>query len=99
VLHLASTQYIFHAPVLGICFVDYYFGEIMCIRDSYVHQEGVLCFLIHESYVRSVRGYCFVRNYIAIPVNYYYYYYHHHHHHHNHRRRRRHYSKNLNAFS
>jgi hypothetical protein len=40
----------------------------MCIRDSYVYQDGVLCFFIHESYVRSVRGYCFVRNYAAIPL-------------------------------
>ena len=40
----------------------------MCVRDSYVYQKGVLCCLIHESYVRSVGGYCFVRNYAAIPV-------------------------------
>jgi hypothetical protein len=35
---------------------------------EYVYQKGVLCCLIHESYVRSVRRYCFVRNYAAIPV-------------------------------
>jgi hypothetical protein len=41
----------------------------MCIWDSYVYQEGVLClFFVHESYVRSVRGYCFVCNYAAVPV-------------------------------
>ena len=40
----------------------------MCVRDSYVYQKGVLCCLIHESYVRSVGRYCFVRNYAAIPV-------------------------------
>jgi hypothetical protein len=51
-----------------VLLVDYCFGEIMCIRDSCVYQEGVLCFFIHESYVRSVRGYCFVRKYAAVPV-------------------------------
>jgi hypothetical protein len=40
----------------------------MCVRDSYVYQEGVLCCLIHEDYVRYVGRYCFVRNYAAIPV-------------------------------
>ena len=40
----------------------------MCIRDSYVYQKGVLCFFIHESYVRSVRRYCFVRNNSVVPV-------------------------------
>jgi hypothetical protein len=49
-------------------FADYCFGEIMCIWDSCVYQEGFLCFFIHQSYVRSVRGYCFVCNYAAIPV-------------------------------
>ena len=28
----------------------------------------VLCFLIHKSYVRSTKSYCFVRKYAAIPV-------------------------------
>jgi hypothetical protein len=50
-------------------FFGYYFAEIVCVRDSYVYQKGVLCCLIHESYVRSVGRYCFVRYY------YYYYYY------------------------
>ena len=40
----------------------------MCIRDSYVYQKRVLCFLIHEGYVRSVKQYCFVRKYAAVPV-------------------------------
>jgi len=49
--------------------VGYYcFGEIMCIWDSYVYQKGVLCFLIHKSYVRSIKRYCFVRKHAAIPV-------------------------------
>ena len=40
----------------------------MCIWDSYVYQNGVLCFAIHKSYVRSIKSYCFVRKYAAIPV-------------------------------
>jgi len=30
--------------------------------------KGVLCFLIHKSYVMSIKMYCFVRQYVAIPV-------------------------------
>ena len=37
-------------------------------RNSYVYQKGVLCFLIHKSYVRSIKIYRFVRKYAAIPV-------------------------------
>jgi len=51
-----------------VLFVGYCFGEIMCIWDSYIYQKGVLCFLIHKSYVRSIKGYCFVRKYVAITV-------------------------------
>jgi len=40
----------------------------MCIWDSNVYLKGVLCFLIHKSYVRSVKNYCFVRKYAAIPI-------------------------------
>jgi len=40
----------------------------MCIWDSYVYQKYVLYFLIHKSYVRSIKRYCFVRKYAAIPV-------------------------------
>jgi hypothetical protein len=40
----------------------------MCIQDNYVYQKRVLCFYIHESDVMSVRMYCFVRNYAAVPV-------------------------------
>jgi len=39
-----------------VLFVGYCFGEIVCIWDSYVYQKGVLCFLIHRSYVRSIKG-------------------------------------------
>ena len=40
----------------------------MCVRDSCVYELDALCCLIHESYVRSVGRYSFVRNYVAIPV-------------------------------
>jgi len=40
----------------------------MCIWDSYVYQRGVLCFLIDECYIRSVKRYCFVRKNAAVPV-------------------------------
>jgi len=36
-------------------FVIYCFGEIVCIWDGYVYQNGVLCFLIHEIYVTSIK--------------------------------------------
>jgi len=49
-------------------FVGYCFGEIMCIWDSYVYQKGALCFLIHKSYVRSIKSYYFFRQYAAFPV-------------------------------
>ena len=39
----------------------------MCIWDSYVYQKGVLCFLIHKSYVWSIKRYCSVCKYAAIP--------------------------------
>jgi len=32
-------------------------------------KKGVLCFLIHKSYVRSIKRY-FVRKYAAIPVQF-----------------------------
>ena len=40
----------------------------MCIWDSCVYQKVVLCFLIHKSYVRSIKRYCFDRKYAAISV-------------------------------
>jgi hypothetical protein len=51
-----------------LCLSVFVFCKIMCVRDSCVYQRSVLCFLIHESYVRSVRRYRFVRNYAAVPV-------------------------------
>jgi hypothetical protein len=52
-----------------VLFVGYCFGEIVCVLDSYVYQKGVVCFLIHKSYVRSIKMYCFVLKYAAIPVH------------------------------
>ena len=76
VLPFASTQHIFHSPVLGTCFVcrllfwrDYVYLGQLCLS------KGVLCVLIHKSYVRSVERYCFVRKCVAVRVQYYYYYY------------------------
>ena len=40
----------------------------MCIRDSYIYQKVVPCILIHKSYVRSIKRYCFVRKYAATPA-------------------------------
>ena len=73
--HLSSTcillphsTYFIRQFLVFVLFVGYCFGEILCIRDSYVYQKGVLCFLIHEGYVRSVKLHCFVRKYAAVPV-------------------------------
>jgi len=57
----ASYWYLFSLLVIV-------FGKIMCIWDSCVYQKGVLCFLIHECYIRAVKRYCFVRKYAAVPV-------------------------------
>jgi len=69
VLPFASTWHIFHSPVLGTCFVcrllfwrDYVYLGQLCLS------KGVLCVLIHKSYVRSIERYCFVRKCAAIPV-------------------------------
>ena len=61
--HISSASSWYFVWFVGCCF-----GEIMCIWDSYVYQNGVLCFPIHKSYVRSIIRYCFVRKYAAIPV-------------------------------
>jgi hypothetical protein len=37
-------------------------------RNSASHLVGALCFLVDECYIRSVKRYCFVRKYAAIPV-------------------------------
>jgi len=67
-LLLPHSTYFIRQFLLLVLFVGSCFGEIVCIRDSYVYQKGVLCFLIHKSYVRSIKSYCFVRKYAAIPV-------------------------------
>jgi hypothetical protein len=67
---LPHSTYFIRQFLVFVLFVGYCFGEIMCIRDSYVYQKGVLCFFIHESYVRTVRMYCFVRNFAAVPVEF-----------------------------
>jgi len=38
-----------------------YLGQL-CLSES------VLCFLIDECYIKSVKRYCFVRQYAAVPV-------------------------------
>ena len=64
--HIAHN-YVIRQSLVLVLFVGYCFGEIMCVWNSYVYQKGVLCFLIHKSYVQSIRRY-FVRKYAAIPV-------------------------------
>ena len=67
-LLLPHRTYFIRQFLVLVLFVGYCSGEIMCIWDSYVYQKGVLCFLIHKSYVMSIKRYCFVRKYAAIPV-------------------------------
>ena len=70
VLPSASTQHILHSPVLGTCFVCrllFCLGEIMCIRGQLCLSKEC-CSLIHKSYVKSIKRYCFVRKCAAIPV-------------------------------
>jgi len=52
-ISFASSWYLFCLSVIALA--------RLCIWDSYVYQKGVLCFLIHKSYVRSIKRYCFVR--------------------------------------
>ena len=42
----------------------------MFIWDSYDYQKGVRCFIIHKSYVRSIKRYFFVHKYAAIAVQF-----------------------------
>jgi hypothetical protein len=42
---LPRSTYFIRQFLVFVLFVGYCFGEIMCIWDSYVYQEGVLCFL------------------------------------------------------
>ena len=67
-LLLPHSTYSIRQFLVLVLFVGYCFGEMVCIWDSYVCQKVVLCFLIHKRYVRSIKRYCFVRQYTAIPV-------------------------------
>ena len=65
---LPHSTYFIRQFLVFVLFIGYCFGEIMCVWDSCVYQKGVLCFLIAECYIRSVKRYCFVRQYAAVPV-------------------------------
>ena len=72
----------------------------MCIWGSYVYQKGVLCFLIHKSYVRPIESivlsismlrlqytaWCvlIIRTFIFNEFGCFYYYYYYYYHHHHH---------------
>ena len=60
-ISFASSWYLFCLLVTVLARLCV-FGTAMSIK------EGFLCFLIHKSYVRSNKMYCFVRKYAAIPV-------------------------------
>ena len=60
-ISFASSWYLF-------CLSDIILARLCVLGGSYVYQKCVLCFLIHESYVRSIKIYCFVCRYAAIPV-------------------------------
>jgi len=63
----AFCFHIAHISFASSCFVC----RLLFWRDfvySYVYRKGFLCFLIHKSYVRSIKRYCFVRKCAAIPV-------------------------------
>jgi hypothetical protein len=68
VVLLPHSTYFIRQFLVFVLFIGYCFGEIMCMWDSYVYQKGILCFLIGECYIRSVKKYCFVRQYAAVPV-------------------------------
>ena len=65
---LSDGTYFIRQFLVFVLFIGYRFGEIMCIWYSHVYQNGVLCFLIHECYIRSIKSYCFVRQFAAVPV-------------------------------
>ena len=46
-ISFASSWYLFCLSVIVLAI-------IMCIWNSYVYDKGVLCFLIHKSYIRSI---------------------------------------------
>jgi hypothetical protein len=68
-LFCSHTAHIFiRQSLVFVLFVGYCLGEIMCIRDSYVYQKGVLCFLIKKVTSGRLKRYRFVRQYVTVPV-------------------------------
>ena len=66
-LLLPHSTYFIRQFLVRVLFVllfwrDYVYLGQLCLS------KRVLCFLIHNSYVRSNKRYCFVRKYAAIPV-------------------------------
>ena len=60
-ISFASSWYLFCLSVIILARLCV-FGTAMSIRKVFFF------FLIHEGYVRSVKQYCFVRKYAAVPV-------------------------------
>jgi len=60
-ISFASSWYLFCLSVIVLARLCV-FGAAVSVK------KGVLCFLIHKSYVRSIQRYCFVCKYAAIPV-------------------------------
>jgi len=65
-IRITCVAFCFHIAYISfasswylLCLSFIVFGEIMCIWNSCVYQKGVLCFLIHKSYIRSIKNYCF----------------------------------------
>jgi hypothetical protein len=40
----------------------------LCVFGTAMSVRKVFCFFVHESYVRSVKRYCFVREYAAVTI-------------------------------
>ena len=60
-ISFTSSWYLFCVSVIVLARLCV-FGTAMSI------EKGILCFLIHKSYVKSIKSYCFFRKYVAIPV-------------------------------
>ena len=60
-ISFASSWYLFCSSVIVL-------ARLCVIWDSCVCQKGFLCFLLHKSYVRSIKIYCSVRKYAVISV-------------------------------
>jgi hypothetical protein len=44
--HITHSTYFMRQFLGFVLFVDYCFGQIMCIQDSHVYQKGVPCFFL-----------------------------------------------------